>query len=135
MRLIAAPGLPIIAPTLWIARASVKESRSARGCRVGPRRALPEQRSQARARALREATPRPAHQPHGATGLCSLRWHGREAQHRAACDHSPSDVAIGIPIPDTVPRLTAGGYRPGSDSTIAALRALEAALLTFLPYA
>ena len=57
------------------------------------------------------------------TSLRSLRSHGREAQHRAASYHSPSDVAIGIPIPENVPRLTADGCRPGSDSTIAALRA------------
>ena len=90
---------------------------------VGPRHGLPEQRSQARARALREATPRPAQTTPPDTSRRSMRSHGREAQHRAASYHSPSDVAIGIPIPDTVRWLTEDGCRPGSDSTIAALRA------------
>jgi hypothetical protein len=80
---------------------------------VGPRHGLPEQRSQARARALREATPRPAlgplladQPPHLGRASWGRRSTGLQGHH------SPSDVAIGVPIP--------GRIRPRSPPAVAA---------------
>ena len=96
------------------------ESKPAAGVAgVGPRHGLPGQRSQARARAPQEATPRPAHRRARPTGVFSLSAGGRVAQHRAAWVRATVAVANRSTDPGCGGRADPRGVIvSGSDSTI-----------------